>query len=72
MNPARSFGSAFAPHDCYTLWIYFMAPPLGMLAAAQIYQLLKGRHAVLCCKLHHDNDQRCIFRCRYHAYDLSL
>ena len=48
------------------LWIYFLAPPLGMLLAAQIYLLARGERAVLCCKLHHDNDQRCIFTCRYH------
>jgi hypothetical protein len=23
---------------------------------------------VLCCKLHHDNDKRCIFRCQYGAH----
>lgn len=65
MNPARSFGSA-APAALWSmLWIYFIAPPLGMAAAAEIYVRQKGLRRVLCAKLHHDNDQRCIFRCNY-------
>jgi aquaporin Z len=66
MNPARSFGSALAAQDWQALWIYFTAPPLGMLLAAQLYLHFKGRDGVLCCKLHHENDERCIFRCTYH------
>lgn len=65
MNPARSFASAL-PGDVWTaLWIYFTAPPLGMLLAAETYVRLKGQASVLCCKLHHENHERCIFRCRY-------
>jgi hypothetical protein len=26
---------------------------------------VRGASAVLCCKLHHDNRQHCIFRCRW-------
>jgi len=65
MNPARSFGSAFAADTWTGLWIYFTAPPIGMLLAAETYVRAKGLRAVLCCKLHHDNDSRCIFRCGY-------
>ena len=61
MNPARSFGSALAADLWNGLWIYFTAPPLGMLAAAELYLWLRGRHAVGCAKLHHRNDKRCIF-----------
>jgi aquaporin Z len=61
MNPARSFGSALPPMIWSGLWIYLTAPPLGMLFAAEIYLWRKGRQAVQCCKLHHDNDKRCIF-----------
>ena len=61
MNPARTFGSAFPPMIWNGLWIYLTAPPLGMLAAAEIYLWRKGRLAVKCCKLHHNNDKRCIF-----------
>lgn len=66
MNPARSFGSALAAGDWRAIWIYFTAPPAGMLLAAEIYLLRNGAHRVLCAKLQHDNDKRCIFRCGYH------
>ena len=49
------------------LWIYFTAPLLGMLAAAQLYVATQGMQRILCAKLHHDNPQRCIFRCSYGA-----
>jgi len=65
MNPARTFGSAFAAGEWRSLWIYFTAPPLGMLLAAAHYRLWRGPHAVFCAKLHHHNDKRCIFRCNY-------
>jgi len=61
MNPARTFGSAFTAEIFTGLWIYFTAPPLGMLAAAELYLWRKGKLAVKCCKLHHDNSKRCIF-----------
>jgi aquaporin Z len=65
MNPARTFGSALPGRVWSALWIYFSAPPLGMLLAAEAYRWLKGAQAVLCAKLHHQNDKRCIFRCGY-------
>ena len=65
MNPARTFGSALPGQVWTALWIYFTAPPLGMLLAAEAYRRVKGAHTVLCAKLHHHNDKRCIFRCGY-------
>jgi aquaporin Z len=65
MNPARTFGSALAAQLWTSIWIYFTAPPLGMLVAAEVYRWQKGAHAVTCAKLHHHNDKRCIFRCGY-------
>lgn len=41
------------------IWIYFTAPPLGMLAAAEIHLWRKGK--VKCAKLNHSLDKRCIF-----------
>jgi aquaporin Z len=67
MNPARTFGSAFGAHVWTSLWIYFTAPPLGMLLAAEVYQRIKAGRAVACAKLHHHNNQRCIFRCNFEA-----
>jgi len=58
MNPARTFGSAFVAQVWTALWIYFTAPPLGMLTAAQLY--LRQPRQVTCAKLHHQNDKRCI------------
>jgi aquaporin Z len=65
MNPARTFASALPAGVWTDAWLYFLAPPLGMLLAAEAYLLWRGQGAVLCCKLHHENDSRCIFRCRY-------
>jgi aquaporin Z len=65
MNPARTFGSAWSAHLWTSLWIYFTAPPLGMLLAAELYLRVKGLRGVACAKLHHQNNQRCIFRCGY-------
>jgi len=65
MNPARTLASA-APAGVWTaLWIYFTAPPIGMLLAAEVYLRLKGKHRVFCAKLHHHNTKRCIFRCNF-------
>jgi aquaporin Z len=42
-----------------SIWIYFTAPPLRMLAAAEIYLWRRGK--VNCAKLNHCPDKRCIF-----------
>jgi aquaporin Z len=60
MNPARTFASAVSARYWTDLWIYFTAPCAGMLAAAELH-LRIGKTRVRCAKLHHDNDQRCIF-----------
>lgn len=67
LNPARTFASAAVGNIWTALWIYFTAPPLGMLLAAEVYLRLAGAHQVFCAKLHHHNDQRCIFRCNFGA-----
>lgn len=59
MNPARSFGSALSAGVWTGFWIYLTAPLLGMLSAAEVYVRRKG--TVKCCKLHHENNKRCIF-----------
>jgi aquaporin Z len=65
MNPARTFGSALSGSLYTGLWIYFTAPTLGMLLAAEAYLRLKRAAEVHCAKIHHANDKRCIFRCNY-------
>lgn len=65
MNPARSLSSAFGAHLWMSLWIYFVAPPLGMLLAAELFRRRNAGRAVACAKLHHHNNHRCIFRCNF-------
>lgn len=65
INPARTFGPALESHLWRGLWLYLLAPPLGMLAAAEAFRLFRGRAAVRCAKLVHDPTQPCIFRCGY-------
>lgn len=60
-NPARTFGPAFHAGYWHAMWIYFLAPTLGMLAAADVFLRLRGGAPPYCAKLHHDNDKRCIF-----------
>jgi aquaporin Z len=61
MNPARSFASAIPAGTWASLWIYFLAPPTGMLLAAELYVRLLGREHVHCAKMNHDHSKRCIF-----------
>jgi aquaporin Z len=65
MNPARTFGSAISANTWTALWVYFTAPPVGMLLAAEMHLRLKGAQKIFCAKLHHNNDKRCIFRCNF-------
>lgn len=65
MNPARTLSSAVGADVWTSLWIYFIAPPLGMLLAAEVYQRLNPKRAIACAKLHHHNNHRCIFRCDF-------
>ena len=60
INPARTLGSAVPARAFRGLWIYFTAPPLGMLAAAGLYTAAHGH--VFCCKMSH-SEGPCIFRC---------
>ena len=60
-NPARTFGPAVYARYWHALWIYFVAPPLGMLAAGEVFLGVRESTGPRCAKLHHDNDKRCIF-----------
>ncbi|HTF94360.1 MAG TPA: hypothetical protein VK632_15025 [Verrucomicrobiae bacterium] len=44
-------------------WVYFTAPLIGMLGAAENYIDTGRNRPVGCAKLRHENAQRCIF-CR--------
>jgi aquaporin Z len=67
MNPARTLASAIPAQNWTAIWIYFTAPLLGMLSAAEVYGRWKGWSAVRCAKLHHHNAKRCIFNCSYRS-----
>jgi len=71
MNPARTLGSALPSRLWDGLWVYFTAPPLGMLLASELYIRTRGVGAVICAKLHHHNNKRCIFKCGYAATNIS-
>jgi aquaporin Z len=66
MNPARTLASALPGSLLDGLWIYFAGPTAGMLLAVEAYRLLRRTPDVVCAKLNHHTDRRCIFRCGYH------
>jgi len=63
LNPARTLGSALLAHTADSLWIYFTAPPLGMLVAAELFVRTRGLTCVRCANLYHHSGTRCIFNC---------
>lgn len=65
MNPARTFASALHAGYWDALWIYFTAPTLGMLVAAEVFLRARGGVGPYCAKLNHANNKRCIF---HHGY----
>lgn len=65
INPARTTGSAFFAGVWTAGWLYFVAPLLGMFAAAEVYVRINGRDRVLCAKLHPDSAFRCPFVCHF-------
>ena len=64
MNPARSFGSAALSGRWTAFWIYVLAPPSGMLAAALLKHCVRWAPSSNCAKLVRNGSQRCI-HCGY-------
>jgi aquaporin Z len=66
MNPARTLASAvFAgPAARRALWVYFTAPPAGMLVAAALFLATPGGE-VYCAKVCPHGDGPCPFLCEY-------
>ena len=50
--------------DFMGVWIYFTAPPLGMLLAAELFTRRFGIERIVCAKLHHPLYGPCVFGCR--------
>jgi aquaporin Z len=70
VNPARSYSSALFAHIWWGIWIYFVAPCLGMVVAAYLYQSVAGPDRVYCAKVFHDFRSTCPFNCQLHnLYD---
>lgn len=46
MNPARSLGPAVVGAEWRTHWVYWVAPITAMIAAARLYEFLRGASAV--------------------------
>jgi aquaporin Z len=67
INPARTVASAIPSGIWTSGWIYFIAPVLGMLLAAQVYQGFNDSRRLACPKLHHGGKQRCLF-CGYEPH----
>jgi|HubBroStandDraft_5_1064220.scaffolds.fasta_scaffold177477_1 aquaporin Z len=65
INPARTAGSAFFAGVWTAGWLYFVAPLLGMLTAAEIYLRVAGDDHVLCAKLHPNSAFACPFLCHF-------
>jgi len=60
MNPARSFASAAPGAHFEYLWIYFLAPPLGMWFATRLHVALSRGRGTGCAKVVHDPSVPCI------------
>jgi len=78
INPARTTGSAVFANVWTAVWLYFVAPALGMMTSAEIYLRIYGIENVLCAKLHPDPSYPCPFLCHFpnhrhpHEADLSV
>jgi len=72
LNPARTLASALPSGDLSELWIYLLAPPLGMLAGAELYRRIPGAEPVRCAKLDHDDTTPCPFRCGWCRHEPEM
>jgi aquaporin Z len=71
INPARTTGSALFAHIWTAAWIYFTAPLLGMMIAAEVFVRRHGQDRILCAKLHPDPNYPCPFLCRFPGHEHS-
>jgi len=65
INPARTTGSAVFAGVWTAVWLYFIAPVLGMMTSAEIYLRVYGIESILCAKLHPDPRYPCPFLCHF-------
>ncbi|MEO1654770.1 MAG: aquaporin [Bacteroidota bacterium] len=62
INPARTVASALPAQVWVGWWIYFLAPPLGMLLASEVYGWMVGTR-LFKCYLSPDPEQRSVHCC---------
>lgn len=61
INPARTLASALPAQQWMGIWLYFVAPPLAMLLAAQVYVWTTQQPTrEICCKLCPNHETPCI------------
>ena len=60
INPARTVASTLPSGRYNELWVYLVAPLLGMLLAAEVHARIKAFPKPRCCKLNHHMPGRCI------------
>ena len=60
INPARSFASAFPAKIWTDFWLYYFAPFMGMLSAAQIFLNSRKKPMTICYKFCPNGEQKCI------------
>ena len=60
-NPARTFGSALHASYWHALWVYPVAPSIGMILGGEVFLRCRKGAYPFCAKLHHTNNYRCIF-----------
>lgn len=71
MNPARSLASAIPAMTWEHIWIYLLAPTVGMLVAAELHRFKHGDEIVGCAKLLHPENVPCI-HCEKAGYQSTL
>jgi aquaporin Z len=65
INPARTVSAGFVARIWTGVWIYFTAPLMGMVVAAEFYLRRFGLDRIYCAKLLHTSDVPCPFYCRF-------
>jgi aquaporin Z len=61
MNPARTVASALPSGTWTAIWLYFIAPIMGMLTGSELYLRLQNfNQKALCGKLYHDKSYPCV------------
>jgi aquaporin Z len=65
LNPARTLASAIFANVWTAMWLYFLAPLLGMATSAAAYVIAAGKRSIYCAKIYHDCTSPCPFQCRF-------